>query len=63
VNRPGRHRHGLMDPPCRERDHLPQLVEGNPFHRMCVVCGRITAREDVDGLPWCGAERFSPTAL
>jgi hypothetical protein len=58
VTRPPPNRHGVLDPACPERGRLPQLADGDPHHRMCVVCGRITARQDSDGLPWCGGAEF-----
>ncbi len=48
--------HGLDGPACPQRHHLDQHTP--PGHRpcqaMCVRCGRVTARRDGDGQPWCG---------
>lgn len=49
---------GLSGPPCQsrgllDRDNPPDLI----VQKMCVYCGRVTARVGDDGLPWCGGER------
>lgn len=43
---------------CRERVDLDQSTPDGllPSQRCCTRCGRVTARRDPDGLPWCGGE-------
>ncbi len=53
ARRPPRRTSGLRDAPCRQWRREP-APPGGPYHRMCVVCGRVTVRVDGDGLPWCG---------
>lgn len=47
---------GWAGPECVERSSLPQSTPAGsrPCQRMCVWCGRVTARRDFDGMPWCG---------
>lgn len=55
VRRPAGRGQGLTGSECPERRLLAQIQpEGPPRVRMCVRCGRITARDDGDGMPWCG---------
>ncbi|MER7280364.1 hypothetical protein ABT369_38605 [Dactylosporangium sp. NPDC000244] len=52
--RPPGHGQGLDAPPCAERAQ-PQFPDSGDYRvRMCVRCGRITARLDLDGVAWCG---------
>lgn len=44
---------GLDGPACAERADLGQTPDGLRV-RMCIRCGRITARLDTDGVGWCG---------
>jgi hypothetical protein len=56
---------GLDGPACPERAELPQSAPtgGPPYHRMCIRCGRVTARSDVELVAWCGGEfRVLPLA-
>ena len=48
--------------PCRERYALNQSTPAGmlPCQRLCIRCGRVTARRDQNGMPWCGGEL--PTA-
>lgn len=61
-NPPGRRErtpgHGLDGAPCPERERLAQGTPAGmlPCTRMCSRCGRITARRDEQGRPWCGGE-------
>lgn len=50
-------------PQCRERYALDQSTPaGMPSnHKCCIVCGRVTARRDHDGMPWCGGALPTPT--
>lgn len=43
-------------PPCRERYALDQRTPAGmtPCGACCIACGRVTARRDPDGMPWCG---------
>lgn len=50
---------GLDGPPCMERAQLDQNDPRGPRHRMCRYCGRVTARQDGEEMPWCGGE-FAP---
>lgn len=45
-------------PPCRERVDLDQGIPAGllPCQQMCARCGRVTARRDPDGMPWCGGD-------
>lgn len=56
VRRPAVRGQGLTGPECAERRLLLQHPPGGgpPYSRMCVRCGRITARADGDEMPWCG---------
>ncbi len=54
VRRPAGRGQGLTGSECPERRLLVQLQEGSPRVRMCIRCGRVTARDDGDDLPWCG---------
>lgn len=41
--------------PCPERAVLDQAsAPGQPSQALCGRCGRVTARRDPDGRPWCG---------
>lgn len=42
--------------PCKERFALDQHTpEGMPpCQKCCIACGRVTARRDENGMPWCG---------
>lgn len=52
--RPAGHGHGLDGPTCPERAR-PQFPDDGDYRvRMCVRCGRITSRLDLDGVAWCG---------
>jgi hypothetical protein len=51
---------GLMGPECPQRALLAQTVP-EPTTAMCVRCGRITARRDIDGMPWCGGSTVKMT--
>jgi hypothetical protein len=54
--RPAGHGAGLDGPVCPERAQ-PQFPDDGDFRiRMCVRCGRITARLDADGVGWCGGD-------
>lgn len=55
--RPPGHGTGLDGPACPERVQ-PQFptCDGPVRTRMCVRCGRITARLDGDGVGWCGGD-------
>jgi hypothetical protein len=46
---------GLEGPPCAARRSLDQ-APGLAVRKMCVRCGRVTARVAHDGLPWCGGD-------
>lgn len=48
--------HGLDGPPCPERERLPQGTPAGmpPCQAMCCHCGRVRARRDEQGRPWCG---------
>lgn len=54
---------GLDGPVCLERQDLEQ---GNPpgliGQKLCVRCGRVTARVDDDGVAWCGGSRHATAA-
>ncbi|MGI5245074.1 hypothetical protein [Dactylosporangium sp. CA-139066] len=52
--RPAGHGHGLDGPVCSERSRPQCPDQGDYRVRMCVRCGRITARIDTDGAAWCG---------
>lgn len=41
---------------CPERAGLDQSTPDGllPASQMCSRCGRVTARRDDDGMPWCG---------
>ena len=56
VRRPAGRGDGLRGAQCPERDRLIQVAPagGPPFQRMCIRCGRVTARSDGDTMPWCG---------
>jgi len=55
VRRPPGRGQGLNGSECSERRLLVQFQpDGAPRVRMCMRCGRITARDDGDGTPWCG---------
>jgi hypothetical protein len=45
-------------PPCRERYALNQSTPAGmlPCQKLCILCGRVTARRDHDDMPWCGGE-------
>ena len=45
-------------PPCKERFALNQATPPGmtPRGACCIHCGRVTARRDEDGWPWCGGE-------
>lgn len=45
-------------PQCRERYALNQATPAGmtPSSKLCLRCGRVTARRDADGWPWCGGE-------
>lgn len=47
---------GLDGPACPIREHLDQRtpVGMRPQGALCTRCGRMTARRDENGLPWCG---------
>lgn len=65
ARRPPGHGRGLDGPPCPERAVGVQVpvVDGPVRQRMCICCGRVTARLDGDGLAWCGGtmpERYQP---
>lgn len=62
VRRPPGRGQGLSGPECPERSRLVQANPGGgpPFQRMCLRCGRVTARSDGDGLPWCGGGLVQP---
>lgn len=49
--------------PCRERFALDQNTPAGmrPCQACCIRCGRVTARRDPDGMPWCGGELPTPT--
>ncbi len=55
--RPAGHGAGLEGPVCPQRAQ-PQFptVDGPVRYRMCIRCGRVTARVDADGVGWCGGE-------
>ena len=50
-------------PPCRERYALNQHTPAGmtPSQKCCIRCGRVTARRDCDGMPWCGGNPPTPT--
>lgn len=50
--------------PCRERFALDQSTPAGmrPCQACCVRCGRVTARRDAEGLPWCGGNPPTPAA-
>lgn len=53
--RPAGRGQGLTAPPCPQRAELDQgYALRPPKQQMCVLCGRVTARRDNDGMPWCG---------
>lgn len=56
TTRPPGRGQGLAGPPCPQRQHAPQAAPGGgpPYQRMCILCGRVTARSDTDLMPWCG---------
>jgi len=43
---------------CPERAGLDQSTPWGlpPSQKMCVRCGRVTARRDAASLPWCGGD-------
>lgn len=45
-------------PPCPEREDLDQTTPAGllPAQKMCTRCGRVTARRDAAGMPWCGGD-------
>ncbi len=55
--RPAGHGAGLEGPVCPQRVQ-PQFptCDGPVRYRMCIRCGRVTARLDTDGVGWCGGE-------
>ena len=42
--------------PCKERFALSQSTPPGllPCQKLCVRCGRVTARRDQQNMPWCG---------
>lgn len=42
--------------PCPEYYVLDQRTPAGmtPCGACCIACGRVTARRDPDGMPWCG---------
>jgi len=51
------HGHGASKGnPCPERAGLDQSTPAGmrPAQKCCIRCGRVTARRDSEGLPWCG---------
>lgn len=48
----------LAIPPCAEWYELDQHTPAGlrPAQKLCTRCGRVTARRDPAGLPWCGGE-------
>jgi hypothetical protein len=52
--RPHGHGLGLDGPTCPERVRAQFPHTGDYRTRLCVRCGRITARLDRDGAGWCG---------
>lgn len=47
---------------CPERAGLDQAtpVGMRPAGKCCVRCGRVTARRDGRGMPWCGGQPVTP---
>jgi hypothetical protein len=48
-------RSGLACPERRELDQSTPLG-WVPCQQMCIRCGRVTARRNPLGLPWCGGQ-------
>jgi hypothetical protein len=48
--------------PCLERAGFDQSTPDGlrPAQLMCTRCGRVTARRDEHGEPWCGGEPVTP---
>jgi hypothetical protein len=63
VQRPAGRGRGLDGPACPERLHLDQSCVLGPRQSMCIRCGRVTARKDTDGKPWCGGDIPAPAAV
>lgn len=47
---------------CQERAGLDQSTptELLPAQQLCIRCGRVTARRNDAGLPWCGGDPVAP---
>lgn len=58
-------RAGQASPPCPQRADLDQDTPAGmrPCQKLCVACGRVTARRAVNGNPWCGGEPLTPEQL
>lgn len=56
--RPVDHHDHIARGECRERVYLDQTTPAGlvPCQRLCTRCGRVTARRDPAGMPWCGGE-------
>lgn len=48
-------------PPCPERPDYDQSTPDGlrPCERLCARCGRVTARRDPAGMPWCGGDQIT----